>query len=98
MVKRTLASQKTVQRFATAAISVGAIILASGCAATTDNPSPTHYWEAEEAVTKVDYNRDNSQCRGEAGVISAADMAEETPSFESYRRCMMERGYSLQTF
>ena len=58
----------------------------------------THYWQAKRQANESDYNRDNSQC-GQLNQISTDNpMAYDSDSFESYRQCMIERGYVLRTY
>ena len=67
-----------------------------GCAATTPS-EPTHYWEAADAVTKLEYNRSHAGCSESAGVSLGED-AMDSPSFQDYLDCMIEQGYTLQTY
>ena len=73
------------------------LALASGCA-TNGGDAATHYWESAEPVPKVQYNRDNTVCRTEAGLARTADALQPVPSFDAYAACMVERGYTLQTY
>ena len=74
----------------------GVLALAGGCAATSPS-EPTHYWESEDAVTKAEYNRNNAGCSESAGVTLGED-AMDSPSFQTYMDCMIEKGYTLQTY
>ena len=69
---------------------------AGGCAATTLS-EPTHYWESAVAVTKAEYNRSHAGCSESAGVTLGED-ALDSPSFQEYMDCMVEQGYTLQTY
>lgn len=69
---------------------------AGGCAATSPS-EPTHYWESGDAVTKAEYNRNHAGCSESAGVMLGED-AMDSPSFQTYMDCMIEKGYTLQTY
>ena len=78
---------------------VGGLVLLCGCATSVEKRSATHYWEPTSSNTSQrEYNQDNVGCETSSGVDGAAGIVAEAPSFESYRACMIERGYSLQTF
>ena len=59
---------------------------------------PTHRWQATEAKTERQYQRDNYACHEQFGLEKSAPMPAETPSFEAYRNCMVDRGYVLQSY
>ena len=74
------------------------LVLSGGCASNGADAA-THFWESSDAVPKVQYNRDNTVCRSEAGLGDTADALQpEVPSFDAYAACMVERGYTLQTY
>ena len=68
-----------------------------GCSA-TDAPSPTHYWENNQATTTKRYQSDDHACKGSVGVDSAEIFAAADQSFADYRECMISRGYVLRTY
>lgn len=68
----------------------------AGCAGTSST-EPTHYWESADAVTKAEYNRSHAGCSESAGVTLGED-AMDSPSFRDYMDCMIEKGYTLQTY
>ena len=70
--------------------------LAGGCTATSPVEA-THYWESPDAVTTAEYNRSHAGCSASAGVDLAED-AIGSPSFREYMDCMIEKGYTLQTY
>lgn len=77
---------------------IAAAIFAAGCASsqTTNSAAPTHYWEA--AVPQHTYNRDNQTCKTETGETSSAAFEGDSLSFQKYRDCMIEKGYTLRTY
>ncbi len=58
----------------------------------------THYWQAKNAKTERDYKIDNGNCQDVTGIEQIAAMQTESPSFEAYRDCMVEKGYVLRTY
>ena len=72
-------------------------IVFSACA-TSESDNPTHFWKAAEAKTERQYQRDNNACHEQFGLEDKAPMPAETPSFEAYRHCMVDRGYVLQSY
>ena len=72
-------------------------ILFAACA--TESPlQATHFWQAKEAKTQRDYKIDNGNCQDSNGIKQPATMQQESPSFEAYRDCMVEKGYVLRTY
>ena len=66
--------------------------------ATSDLERPTHFWQATDAKTERDYQRDNDACHEQFGDEESSPMRADTPSFEAYRNCMVEKGYVLQSY
>jgi len=78
----------------------GLIVVATftlGCAATSTSksPAPTHYWEAD--VPQHTYNRDNQTCQSQTGE-NGKSFEGDSLSFQKYRNCMIEKGYTLRTY
>ena len=59
---------------------------------------PTHFWQATDAKTERDYRIDNESCHEQFHVEESTQMHAESPSFEAYRDCMVEKGYVLQSY
>ncbi len=59
---------------------------------------PTHFWQAKELKTERDYRVDNSACHEQFDIEKATPLPTESPSFEAYSLCMVERGYVLRTY
>ena len=78
-------------------ISIPFSILIAACA-TGSREHPTHYWQAESAKTEQDYRIDNGSCQEEIGIDQDAPLPSESPSFDSYRNCMIEKGYVLRSY
>ena len=72
-------------------------MLIAACATETSLQA-THYWQAQEAKTERDYKVDNGDCRHITGLEEPEAMQSESPSFEAYRDCMVEKGYVLRTY
>ena len=72
-------------------------LLFAACAS-NDLQHPTHYWQAKDAKTERDYRVDNDVCHQQFGDEEPTLMLAESPSFEAYRNCMVERGYVLQSY
>ena len=78
---------------------VSGLVLLCGCATSVEKMAATHYWEPTSIDrSQREYNQDNVRCETSSGVEGATGIAAAAPSFESYRQCMIERGYSLQAF
>lgn len=71
--------------------------LVAACA-TAPIESPTHYWQAKAAKTERDYRIDNSACHEQFGIDNDSPLLTESPSFEAYSQCMVEKGYVLRTY
>ena len=72
-------------------------LLFAACSS-TEVQHPTHFWKATEAKTERDYRIDNGACHEQFGVEESTEMFAESPSFEAYRNCMVEKGYVLQSY
>ena len=60
-------------------------------------PRPTHYWES--SVSKRTYHQDNTACHSDEETgRPAAEFDPSSPSFQDYRACMIEKGYTLRTY
>ncbi len=66
--------------------------------ATNSSQQPTHYWSAKHAKTERDYKVDNGNCQDLNGIPKPEPMLSDSPSFEAYRDCMVEKGYVLRTY
>lgn len=71
--------------------------LAVACS-TSPIERPTHYWQAKEAKTERDYKVDNNACHEQFGIDEATPLPTESPSFEAYSHCMIDRGYVLRSY
>ena len=65
--------------------------------ATRPQDHPTHHWQAEKAKTEREYRIDNGACHEQFGIDETTPMPFESPSFEAYRNCMIEKGYVLRS-
>lgn len=71
--------------------------LAAGCAsAPAEKSAATHYWES--TATTKQYNADHSACEQRTQVDADGKLDPHSTSFEAYRECMIEQGYSLRTY
>lgn len=81
--------------FATAAF----IALVAGCASSTPEMPPTHYWESAAKAPENRYRADNLACQAEINADTPTSMFEPgSDSFEAYRECMISRGYVLRQY
>ncbi len=78
------------------ALLASVVVLATGCASTTQT-KPTHYWDAE-AKPESRYKLDNSACEAAHGAQASNPMSADSGAFQSYKDCMVERGYVLRTY
>jgi hypothetical protein len=70
-------------------LAASAMLFVFGCA--SSESKPTHYWES--TVSKSTYKQDNEVC----GDMESKFDAEST-SFETYRDCMISKGYTLRNY
>ena len=74
-------------------------ILAAGCAS-TDQPQTaeraTHYWESTASTRQ--YNADNAACEQATRLDANGELDPSSASFDAYRDCMIEHGYTLRTY
>jgi hypothetical protein len=85
----------TMKMFATAAL----IALVAGCASNTPEMKPTHYWESAAKAPENRYRADNLACQAQVEADAPASMFEpDSKSFETYRECMISRGYVLRQY
>ena len=68
----------------------------AGCANSVATADATHHWQSAEPVSTAQYNRDNTLCL-DAANLEDSDLRIESLSFETYRGCMVLRGYTLET-
>ena len=74
-------------------------IFLAGCASTESPESTdgaTHYWEST-ASTKQ-YNADHASCEQKTEVDANGELDAHSASFEAYRDCMIEQGYTLRNY
>ena len=82
-----------------AAIVLFACVFAAGCSSTESTQSAevaTHYWEST-ASTKQ-YNADHAGCEQKTAVNADGELDPNSASFDAYRDCMIEQGYTLRTY
>ena len=82
-----------------AAIAFIAIVFIGGCAGTEPAQmaeGATHYWEST-ASTKQ-YNADHAGCEQKTAVNADGELDPNSASFDAYRDCMIEQGYTLRTY
>ena len=72
--------------------------LLAGCA-TAPAPDATHYWESDKASANR-YRVDQHTCQQNAGTEDAKQPAFDatSTSYETYRECMVSRGYVLRQY
>ena len=73
--------------------------LLAGCASTESDRSTVsapHYWEST-ASTKQ-YNADNATCQQKTQIDADGQLDANSASFEAYRDCMIEQGYTLRNY
>lgn len=71
----------------------------SGCAATAEkDESATHYWYSETSKPKRQYNSDNTNCMQQSDAEQAEPLEAESPSYQAYRDCMIQNGYTLRRY
>ena len=89
-------NSRLLPKVALTGLCAGLCLIASGC---TSDPSvtPTHYWTSQESNSQSEYNRDNAQCGANADLQDDRSLLMDA-SFDSYRECMIERGYVLRTY
>lgn len=84
----------------TKAIAAAALLaMTAGCASTTESSNATHYWESSRDAPENRYRADNLACQASSQVASGAAVFEPgSESFDSYRDCMINRGYVLRQY
>ena len=85
------------QNFRNLLILISFSLLFAACASNGIN-HPTHFWQATAAKTEREYRIDNDACHVRFGVEESTQMRAESPSFEAYRNCMVEKGYVLHSY
>ena len=72
----------------------------TGCATTeqpaSDSQAATHYWES--TASKRQYSADHAACEQSTQVDANGQLDANSASFEAYRDCMIEQGYTLRTY
>lgn len=80
--------------FAAAAV----LAVLAGCAAAPQQTA-THYWESSKQASENRYRMDNMACQANSQAETGSAMMDpNTESFESYRECMISRGYVLRQY
>jgi hypothetical protein len=80
-------------------ISAAALVaIMAGCASAPET-QPTHYWESSK-VSENRYKADNMACQTAVLGAPTAEQAFDagSESFDSYRECMVSRGYVLRQY
>ena len=81
-------------------IATGLVLgLLGGCASTNDAAEPqgaTHYWES--TASKKQYANDHSACEAVTKVDADGELDPNSASFDAYRDCMIEQGYTLRRY
>ena len=85
------------QAFRTLLIFISFFSVVAACS-TSPVETPTHYWQAKEAKTERDYKIDHGTCHEQFGIEEHTPLLTESPSFEAYSNCMVEKGYVLRTY
>jgi hypothetical protein len=78
-----------------------AIFLISGC--TSQAPQQvgasaraTHYWES--TASSKQYRSDHASCEQRTEIDANGELDPNSTSFEAYRDCMIEQGYTLRNY
>jgi len=76
------------------------ILFISGCTSQTVEPSnasrATHYWES--TASSKQYRSDHAACEQRTEVDANGELDPNSTSFEAYRDCMIEQGYTLRHY
>ncbi len=83
----------------TTAMALFAAAALAGCASsepaqTAD--SATHYWQSTASTRQ--YNADHESCEQKTEVNADGELDANSASFDAYRDCMIEQGYTLRTY
>ena len=84
--------QKEMQKI----ILVTALALATAACSATGTATVTHAWNAEDKTT-AKYRLDNFSCLDHANT-SESDLVLNDSRFDSYKNCMLKRGYAFRTY
>lgn len=84
--------QKEMQKI----ILVTALALATAACSATGTTTVTHAWNAEDKTT-AEYRLDNFSCLDRANTTES-DLVLNDSRFDSYKNCMLKRGYALRTY
>ena len=84
--------QKEMQKI----ILVTALALATAACSATGTATVTHAWNAEDKTT-AEYRLDNFSCLDHANTTES-DLMLNDSRFDSYKNCMLKRGYALRTY
>jgi len=74
-------------------------IIMAGCGSTEPtqgDSQATHYWES--TASKRQYTTDHAACEQATEVDANGELDPNSTSFDAYRNCMIEQGYSLRTY
>lgn len=81
-----------------AAFAASLVVLAGACASAPAEKA-THYWESDTASSnryRVDEQACQQQASGDSAQFPSFDAGSE--SYETYRECMVSRGYVLRNY
>ncbi len=71
----------------------------SGCATAPEkSDTATHYWFSETSKPKREYNNDNTNCMQQSDTEKAQPLETDSPSYQAYRDCMIQNGYTLRRY
>lgn len=81
---------------------LSAVLMAafSGCAAAPEptDAAATHYWYSDTGNPKRQYNSDNTNCRQQSNADQTDSLETQSHSYQAYRDCMIENGYTLRRY
>ena len=77
-------------------ILVTALALATAACSATGTATVTHAWNAEDKTT-AEYRLDNFSCLDRANTTES-DLVLNDARFDTYKNCMLKRGYALRTY
>ncbi len=77
-------------------ILVTALAFATAACSATGTATVTHAWNAEDKTT-AEYRMDNFTCLDRANTTES-DLVLNDSRFDSYKNCMLKRGYALPTY
>ena len=77
-------------------ILVTALAFATAACSATGTATVTHAWNAEDKTT-AEYRLDNFSCLDRANTTES-DLVLNDSRFDSYKNCMLKRGYAFRTY